>query len=149
MKILLASALLCLLAACDNLDQVKKHYATRSEAEADHLFQRGWLPSVIPLSSVKIITENDLDLNLSSGEFSFDPSEASAFISHLQPAAGLKTPWDINKEVQEKAAKGYGVFTYADSDSRWIFYINPIRGHAYYDLWMLERTANHVVQPMR
>ena len=62
---------------------VTSRYETRTEAEADSLFGRGWLPDIIPQSSINIVTKNDLDLNTSRGEFSFADEDLLQFLSHL------------------------------------------------------------------
>lgn len=79
-----------LLVSCD--DSVALGYSTRAEAEAETLFARGWLPGIIPSSSRMIRMRNDLDLNISRGEFQFDPSEHDSFVSKLKrmPAEDLK-----------------------------------------------------------
>lgn len=78
------SLMALLLAGCR--DAVTSRYETRAEAEADRLFERGWLPSIIPPSSRGIVTRNDLDLNLSEGEFRFDRNEKTAFLKRLRRA---------------------------------------------------------------
>src|SRR5690606_14748458 len=78
--------LLCglVLTGCGDIDTVESRYQTRADAEADLLFARGWLPEIIPDSSRGIVTKNDLDLNLSEGEFYFDREDLDAFLSHLR-----------------------------------------------------------------
>ena len=70
-----------LLVGCD--ESVRLSYSTRAEAEADSPFARGWLPEIIPASSREITMVNDLDLNLSEGEFAFDSADHDKFVSHL------------------------------------------------------------------
>src|SRR5688500_8592456 len=59
-------------------DVVDNRYSSLADARADHLFERGWLPDILPASAHDIRTTNNLDLNLSEGEFSFKPVEAAA-----------------------------------------------------------------------
>ena len=66
-------------------DIVTSEYATLEAARADHLFGRGWLPDILPLSAYDIRTSNNLDIDTSEGEFSFDPSEYKVFVSHGRP----------------------------------------------------------------
>jgi hypothetical protein len=51
----------------------RQYQQTYDAAVADHLFDRGWLPSLIPRSSFAITTSNDLDHNASTGESRFRP----------------------------------------------------------------------------
>jgi len=97
-----------LLAGCD--DSVSSSYSTREEAEADRLFDRGWLPEIIPPSSREITMTNDLDLNLSKGAFRFDASDHGDFVEYL-----TRTP--ANDED--------GFLAYAFED--WIFLIGEDR----------------------
>jgi hypothetical protein len=62
---------------------VASHYPTLATARADRLFERGWLPDILPPSTYGIRTANDLDLNTSEGEFSFDHSEYVSFAKQL------------------------------------------------------------------
>jgi len=75
----------CLVTGCD--ESVPLNYSTRAEADADGLFARGWLPDIIPPSSRNISMRNDLDLNISNGEFSFEQSDHDAFVSLLERAS--------------------------------------------------------------
>ncbi len=102
-----------LLASCD--ERVKSTYATRTDAVADLLFERGWLPDIIPPSSREIVTKNDLDLNTSSGEFFFDSVEASAFMGKM-----MRTP-----SLDRGDYQGFMFET-------WKFLVDPKRGHCRY-----------------
>jgi len=74
----------CFVAGCD--ESVSLNYSTRSEAEAESLFARGWLPEIIPPSNYDISMHNDLDLSISNGEFGFAESNHDAFVSQLERA---------------------------------------------------------------
>jgi len=56
-------------------ESVSSSYATRAEAEADAVFESGWLPCIVPASVKAIEMSNDLNLNISNGDFRFDPQE--------------------------------------------------------------------------
>ena len=99
-------------------DTVESRYSTRREAEEDSLFERGWLPAIIPKSSRDIVTKNDLDINVSNGEFFFSPADAADFSRHLH---GVAEP---NKE--------YSAFTYSDKNSTWFFEVDFTKGHCKY-----------------
>jgi hypothetical protein len=117
-------------------DTVTKHYATRANAEADQLFERGWLPSLIPASARDITTSNDLDTNKSEGEFRYDTKETNEFLRHLKPYSGQKLPlsrWQTF--VVEKKKEGYDAFEYAADKLVWIFLVNERTGHVRYVMW--------------
>jgi hypothetical protein len=62
------------------------------DVRTDHVFERGWLPDILPASAHDIHTRNNLDLNLSDGEFSFEPVDAAAFVSRVQPYTWTRQP---------------------------------------------------------
>ena len=119
-------------AACDNSglsDVVRNDYADIGEAKRGQLFERGWLPNILPASTTQIVTKNDLDLNLSSGEFTFDPKDFSKFQAQLKEC--VKSRDDV-EELLNYAKKGYYPFCYTSNASTWKFYMNPTTGHCEY-----------------
>lgn len=128
-----------ILASCANINEVRSHYATRKDAEADQLFQRGWLPSIIPTSSYQITTKNDLDFNLSNGEFFVSPGEMYKFTKLLTPYSPLKNPYtNFKEEVSQKKKQGFKVYSYSEDNSQWVFFVNENAGHVVYTLWTKE-----------
>lgn len=81
MKIIMPIFIITLLCACN--DTVSLDYATYVEAREDKLFQRGWLPDILPTSTTNISVNNNLDLNTSTGHFNLRPADAPGFIKKL------------------------------------------------------------------
>ncbi|ENT6844698.1 hypothetical protein ACFD7L_004539 [Vibrio vulnificus] len=75
--------LLLVLAGCSDI--VQSHYENYQQAQADQLFERGWLPDVLPVSTTQIEVANDLDNNTSQGSFLIAEKEMGQFLSQLQP----------------------------------------------------------------
>ncbi|ELE2039906.1 hypothetical protein ACI1IY_004498 [Vibrio vulnificus] len=75
--------LLLVLAGCSDI--VQSHYDNYQQAQADQLFERGWLPDVLPVSTTQIEVANDLDSNTSQGSFVIAEKEMAQFLSQLQP----------------------------------------------------------------
>ncbi|EGR0237036.1 hypothetical protein Q9884_004503 [Vibrio vulnificus] len=75
--------LLLVLAGCSDI--VQSHYDNYQQAQADQLFERGWLPDVLPVSTTQIEVANDLDNNTSQGSFLIAEKEMGQFLSQLQP----------------------------------------------------------------
>jgi hypothetical protein len=96
---------LVVLAGCD--DSVRLEYSTKAEAESESLFARGWLPEIIPPSSRQITMKNDLDLNVSEGEFKFDATDHEAFIGKLE-------------RMQSLDVEGFSAYSFED----WTFFIS-------------------------
>lgn len=92
-------------------DLVTSHYSTLNDARADLLFERGWLPDILPASAHDIRTTNDVDINTSEGEFWFKPADYQAFESRLRS----------------------GIFS--DDDSTWQFVCEEHRGYCEYTMW--------------
>jgi hypothetical protein len=108
---LLVAAVALLLGGCD---RVSSRYATLADARNDRLFERGWLPDILPVSAHQIHVSSDLDTNQSEGEFSFDPSDFTSFAARLQP-------------VGESFEYSAGAYT-------WIFSCDSARGHCRYTM---------------
>ncbi|MGI9887141.1 hypothetical protein [Vibrio chagasii] len=81
MKIKLLLPILLLLSGCS--DVVSDKYATYELAQQAHLFDRGWLPDIVPSSATQIEVNNDLDTNTSEGSFRIDEPQLTEFIAKL------------------------------------------------------------------
>lgn len=110
-------------------DEVTERYETYAAANAAGLFRRGWLPGVIPLSSERIIASNDLDLNLSSGEFYFSFNDRNTFLSQLSPTS-QKTQKLLEEKKRDLLDQGYKSYEFSQNRSRWVFLVNPTTSHA-------------------
>jgi len=120
---LLLIAALCV--ACTD-DLVTSHYATLAAAENDRLFERGWLPKLLPPSSHNIRTTNNLDLNTSSGEFYMAPMDVSGFIRSLNPSAP--------EQNAVESIPANVTATYTEGRYVWQFTCNSASGHCIYQL---------------
>jgi hypothetical protein len=118
MKTILFTFILLLLAGCS--DVVTNKYETYDDALSNNLFQRGWLPEIIPKSSTNITTSNNLDLNTSVGEFYFDPQNSDSFILLL--------------DKKEGSDNGYEKYVYQKRGTSWVFEVNMKNGHTKYVL---------------
>ena len=107
----LAATVMLLLSSCD---EVTNNYATADDARADSLFDRGWLPDILPPSAYDIRVTADLDVNRSEGEFSFDPADFPSFAVQFQSF--------------------YQPFEYSVGGYTWIFYCDAAAGHCYYSM---------------
>ena len=117
--------LLTALGLCGCSDVVTKEYPTYADAAADRLFERGWLPSIIPPSSYEIRVESNLDRNDAEGQFCFAPKERLRFLSALRKMQV--------SEIQEAdmfpyLERGYWPYEFRSQGYAWIFYVNEQRG---------------------
>ena len=113
--------------ALGRIEAVRKNYASLAEAKADRLFERGWLPDVLPPSARDIQTSNNLDLNTSEGRFSYLASEYPIFAARTRPAAASRL-------ASEKLSKGFTVRELSESESTWLFFCKPELGYCEYVL---------------
>ncbi|ARP40470.1 hypothetical protein [Vibrio syngnathi] len=74
---------LVLLSGCS--DVVSSEYSTYEKAKEARLFDRGWLPDLLPESTLSIKVSNDLDSNTSEGSFIINEPTLSEFIATLKP----------------------------------------------------------------
>src|SRR5688572_23700134 len=94
-------------------DVVTDRYATLQDARSDSLFQRGWLPDILPPSSHDIRTSNDLDLNVSSGEFHFSPQEFPDFTASLRAYTSRDSPLEsLNGDISRLMRQGFRPYEY-------------------------------------
>lgn len=130
---LTSSGLLLVLSACG--DVVTTHYETYDQAAREGLFDRGWLPAGIPISSHDIRASNNLDRNTSEGEFSFAPETMASFVRLLVPFSQRDAAdADLTEVVARREAEGYVSYTLTSGSRVWIFFLNGAGGHAHYRL---------------
>ena len=112
---ILALLLGTLLLGCG--DVVTSNYVTYRDAESDDLFRRGWLPDILPQTTINIQTTNNLDLNTSSGFFEIPKSDISMFKSQL------------TRMPDGKYAYSHGEIA---NDPTWVFAVDDKKGNVTY-----------------
>lgn len=128
---------LCLLLAsgCD-YNTVTHHYDTLAQAKADRLFERGWLPDVLPPSARNIRLATNIDVDTSTGSFEFDPAEAGRLFGQLTP--GPAEPSRIRDWPDTKgryAARGMTAWSYRKAAQTWTFFCSGRQGRCEFFLW--------------
>jgi hypothetical protein len=113
---------------------VKHAYPTLADARRDELFGKGWLPDILPPSTHAIRTENNLDLNISSGEFRIAPHEMPLFEARLKRGAAETRFNDWKGTIEEYADDGYIAWTYRQEGDAWTFFCKADVGHCDYYL---------------
>ena len=117
-------------------DVVDSTYPTLESARRDHLFERGWLPDILPPSSVQIAVSNNLDLNTSRGSFEIQPREWGLLEAKLARGA-LSAPFvDWERTVAKHRERGFHPWHHASSDTRWVLFCKPEVGRCEYVMWM-------------
>lgn len=115
------SLFVCLfVASC--YDTVTSTYPDMASARADRLFERGWLPDVLPESTTNIRTSNDLDINISEGEFTLAPKDTPVFQAKLNAYSKVQIQfagWE--KAIDRAKARGDFVGTFIEDRTSWVF----------------------------
>jgi hypothetical protein len=101
------------LSSCS--DVVTRTYATLDDARRDRLFERGWLPDILPLSARQIRVSSNLDINTADGEFSFDPAHFAEFTACLHPRQD-------------------GSFEFSMDHNKWVFTCDGSHTHCHYSM---------------
>ncbi|MDP5240949.1 hypothetical protein Q9Q94_15510 [Uliginosibacterium sp. 31-16] len=112
-------------------DVVTTHYRDLKAATEGDVIARGWLPSILPASTVNIRTSNNLDLNTSEGSFSFSTSDYPTFSERtglFSPPARFVDLVDLMR------SKGFDVLSFNSTEdhSFWIFFCKPQVGYCEY-----------------
>ena len=126
-------AFAAIISGC-SLDVAERHYASLAAANGET-----WLPvSLLPPSTHDIDERNNLDLNVSSGEFRFSPSDARAFFGRLSLAKPSRVPFaDWEEIVDDHIEDGGSVRYYRDEEGfDWAFLCAPSQDHCQFDGWL-------------
>jgi len=116
-------------------DTVVRQYETLQDARDDRLFDRGWLPDILPASSSKIRTENNLDLNTSEGEFHFSAADFPKFASQMNLEVPTTRPYGVSDDgVDRMRSEGFEVSAYSKANSTWIFFCKGSEGYCRYKM---------------
>jgi len=113
-----------------------REYESYAAAAADNVFAGGWLPELVPDSAARLVVTNDYDVNISRGEFRYDPADTAAFLAELRPWRGGRTPFDgFAARVAAMEQRGYRAYEFAAGGNVWVFFVNAGDGHVEYEMW--------------
>lgn len=129
-----ATALFLLVTVAGCSDQFTDRYSTLQEARRDQVFERGWLPDVLPPSSHALKVSGDVDINTALGEFSFSRAEFEEFVARLQPVP-TELASNIAERTRELENAGYVARGYVNEQYAWIFLCSKERERCEYHGW--------------
>ena len=110
-------ALLAMAGLC-SCDRISDSYATLDEARAARLFERGWLPDILPASSVDIKITTDVDTNTAIGSFRFKPGDFSELVAKMSPHVESRQ----GEAYLEYMKDGYIPYQYSNGAYTWLFF---------------------------
>lgn len=80
--IILSSSAVLVFSGCS--DNMHSFYSSYADAQEDGVFDRGWLPPVLPDTAYEITERHNLDTNRGTFNFKIDDSQIDAFIAQLE-----------------------------------------------------------------
>ena len=132
----LTALIVCMAAVGCQTYIAERQYQTPADAKADRLFERGWLPDVLPPSSFDIHTINNLDASTSTGSFRFQPSEAALLFGKLVAGAPADAPIsDWPDMLVNYEQRGFTAWSHRDDDGHWVFFCIASNGECEYTMW--------------
>ena len=121
------------MCACDT---VTDHYRTLEEARNDRLFERGWLPDILPQSTVNIVTSNDVDIGQSVGSFSFSVEDGRKFFARLNNGLPPESEYkNWSEVVAEFPSETYSYKWLKGERATWAFFCIESEGTCTYYAW--------------
>ena len=110
-RVILPACLAIVLTGCSD-DAVESNYATLAAAKPD--IERGWIPPVLPASTVQIRESHDLDNNIGHGTFLFGASDAEQFRTALTALPPGKPIRRVHFPRDQMERDGYSFYTHGD-----------------------------------
>ncbi|HLK97978.1 MAG TPA: hypothetical protein VK364_09440, partial [Hymenobacter sp.] len=112
------------------------HYKNLGEARAAQVFEKGWLPDILPASAYDLEVITTVDVAAGRGSFYFDPKDYPAFTAKLSAYNGAMSKIDHdNKAIKELLAKNYEAHTYSSRRGYWIFLCDPKEFFCKFFVW--------------
>ncbi|ENW95247.1 hypothetical protein [Acinetobacter sp. NIPH 298] len=122
MRCLIIILLSSLILGCTD-DIVTTKFTNLQHAQAEHAFERGWLPPILPPSTKNIIEINNLDLNIGHGSFTFSTTDLDYFSD--QGAVPIKINNATRGTKKKLQDQGFQFYVYAKDSSLWYIAVHP------------------------
>jgi hypothetical protein len=123
----------------------RDHYDTLADARAERLFERGWLPDVLPASATDIHVANDLENSTSTGSFDYRVGDDTAMLATMVPAAPEHAPFeDWADIVAKRRADGMLPWTYDAEFEAWVFFCDRNAGRC--ETWLWQHRARRLFE---
>jgi hypothetical protein len=117
-------------------DRVEERYTSIGAAREAQLFQRGWLPDILPMSTNRLRVSSYADSNTADGEFYFDAVEWHSLRNRLSGGISKQAPYvRWSSDVESYTRNGYDAWSTASDDMNWVFFCKPAIGHCEYVAW--------------
>lgn len=121
-----------LIACLDQSDQ----YDSISDAKDSRVFEKGWLPDLLPTSTYDLKVITTVEVSAGRGEFRFSPNEYRAFSQRLSTYDGRVSKIERDAEAMGKLLSiGYEARTYSSRSTHWVFLCKATDGDCKFFVW--------------
>lgn len=98
------------------------HYSNVNEAREGRVFEKGWLPDILPESAYDLKVITTVESSAGRGRFRFDPNDYRAFSDNLLPYDGAMSKIDSdNRSIRRLLDNGYEARTFSSRSTSWVF----------------------------
>lgn len=131
----IAMSALCAVALSGCLDR-SDDYDNIDDARAGHVFEKGWLPDMLPASTHNLRVSTTVEDSAGRGKFGFDPKDYAAFIANLSAYDGAMSKVEKDqRSIKRLLDKGYEAYTYASGATHWVFLCDQKEGRCDFFVW--------------
>ena len=111
---------------------------TLKQAYELHLFEKGWLPAILPASTHHIRMTNNSAMQCAQGEFYFSSRDWIEFCAKLRPEKIMQAPFiNWEKSLCKMQGEGHTLWYYPATGRHWLFFCKE-EGYCEYVMWMCE-----------
>ena len=133
LRITLAALMAAALSGCGD---VTSYYDNLNEARADRLFERGWLPDILPASTHDLKVATTMDIGAGRGRFRFDPEDYPVFTAQLSAHDGTMSIVDSdNYSIRRLLERDYEAYSFAGSRVKWAFLCDQKEAICEFFIW--------------
>lgn len=111
-------------------------YETIDDARKSHVFEKGWLPDLLPASTYDLKVITTVEVSAGRGKFSFDPQDYRAFSAKLSTHDGIMSKVDgDNKSIKRLLNEGYEARAYSSGATNWLFLCEQRKAVCEFFVW--------------
>lgn len=132
-RIALFAVLALILSGClDRSDE----YETVDDARKSHVFDKGWLPDLLPASAYDLKVVTNVEISAGRGKFRFDPKDYPEFLAKLARYEGSMSKIDDdNESIKKLLGEGYEARAYSMGATSWIFLCEQKKAVCEFFVW--------------
>lgn len=111
-------------------------YDTINDARKNHVFEKGWLPDLLPASTHDLKVATAVEISAGRGKFRFDPKDYRSFSAKLSEYNGVMSKVDDdNDSIRRLLDEGYEARSYSSGPTNWIFLCDQRKAICEFFVW--------------